>query len=134
MNLQEVFEKLGIGTQTIHRLKLGHGVVGKLTTIAIITICILGALAFQLNNIYVTIGIVLLIFIFATLTFKRIMKIAYEHPDIALLEGAEFLIYHSKIGLGAKELPKPPKIAKLETVDPKTVDSSIEEKEEGGEK
>jgi len=127
MEIKDLLEKIGIATESIGRIKLGRGVVGKLTTVVIWVVIVVGALAFKLNDLYVTVGAILLIFAFVFWIAKRILKFAHEQPDVAILEGAEFLIYHGKIQLGAKTLPKP---SKEKQIPAEEEPLGVEEKEE----
>lgn len=130
MDIKDVFEKIGIASESVGRIKLGRGVAGQLSTIAIVVVIVLGALAFRLNNLYVTIGSILVIILFAFFVFKQILKFAHQHPDVAILEGSEFLIYHGKVQLGAKTLPKPPKAAQIPTEEAALYVEDKEEKEQ----
>lgn len=57
MDMFEVLEKFGIGSESVGRIKLGRGVVGKMSTITIISIIAIGAIAWELNWWPVTAGL-----------------------------------------------------------------------------
>ena len=113
MDIKNLFDKFGISYESISRIRVGRGVAGKLCTIVLVVVFVLGALAFRLNDFYVTIGFGGIIILFAFYVIIRILSFADKHPDVAILEGAEFLIYHGKMSLGTKELPSPPKSAQI---------------------
>jgi len=131
MDIKDLFEKVGIASESVGRIKLGRGIAGQLATITVVVVIVLGALAFRLNSLYAIIGFGAIIVLFAIFSIRRILKFAYEHPDIAILEGAEFLIYHGKIQLGSKTLLKPPKEAQIPTEEAVLVVEDKEEKEQG---
>lgn len=106
--LEEIINKIGI-THSVGRIKLGRGIANKLTWIVIVVVLVVGALGWEINNLYLTIAAISFIGLFSFYGFSSILKFAKQHPDAALLEGAEFLLYHGKLPLSAKTIPNPPK-------------------------
>lgn len=102
MDINKILEKIGFPSGSIQRIRLGKGVVGKLASIAIVAIIVLGTLALKFQNASLIFLAFLIIVLFAFYVIRSITKLAEKRPDIALLEGAEFLVYHQKFPLGAK--------------------------------
>lgn len=115
MDINDFLEKFGIASESINRIKLGHGVVGKISTIAIIAMFTIVLISFKLDLWPIILIFGFLIFFIFIIAIRGILSIADKHPDIAILEGSEFLLYHGRIPLGAKNLPNPPKIVEFQS-------------------
>jgi hypothetical protein len=109
MNYPKILEGLGISSESIQKIKLGRGIAGKLTNITIVVILVLGGISLKLNNWILLAIAFLIITIVAIYCFNKILKISKDKPDIAILEGAEFLVYH-KMKLGAKGISEIPRL------------------------
>jgi hypothetical protein len=73
------------------RIKLGRGVVGKLTNIALAFYTVLAIAMARADNIWIQAGAVasgLIAFLFFV---HRVTRFAETNPESALLEGAEFI-------------------------------------------
>lgn len=102
----KILEEIGI-TEGLDKIKLGRGVIGKSTYVAIAALGVLALVASRVTNewflISIAVGVVLLFGAF----FFGSMKYAKENPGAALLEGAELITWR-KQELAAKHLPNPP--------------------------
>lgn len=116
--IKRILDKVGLTLSSVQRLRLPGGVVGKLCWVTIIVVVTLGVIVWRLNNIWLGTGVAVFIAFFATFCVIRILKFSTQHPDVALLEGAEFLVYHQKLVLGTKSLPEPPKHLQLPQAEP----------------
>ncbi|MFA6198128.1 MAG: hypothetical protein WC734_03175 [Patescibacteria group bacterium] len=91
--------------KTATGIKLKGGIFTKVcVVIIIVSLCIFG-IAIRANNQWMSIGSILLIFIFAIVILWRLINFANKNPQAAILEGAEFLI-HEQIQLAAKGKPE----------------------------
>ena len=116
MSIPETLKSLGIAAESVERIRLGRGVVGKTSIVAISAMIVLGIVASRLKSdeFLFTIGLAVLIgFI---IYFFTILKFAKERPGEALLEGAELLVW-KKYDLAAKDVPKIPESPSI--TDPK---------------
>ncbi len=102
INLDKFFQEVGLSSDRIQGLRLGKGIVGKLANIGIVAIIVLGAIALKFSDWRLLLVSFTAIFALAFFLLRKIIKMATDRPDIAILEGAEFLIYHQKFPLGAK--------------------------------
>ena len=102
-SVEELLQRVGLNTDSLSRLKLGRGVAGNMTTIGVVALICLAVVAYPLALWPAKLGAIGAIAVLALYLLYRLEKLAREKPDVALLEGAEFLLYHQKrLGLGAK--------------------------------
>lgn len=127
--IKRILDKVGLTLSSVQRLRLPGGVVGKLCWVTIVVVVTLGAIVWRLNNIWLGVGVVLFIAFFSTFCMVRMLRFSTQHPDVALLEGAEFLVYHQKLVLGAKGLPEPPKHLQLPQAEPSSASQSPDQQE-----
>ncbi len=106
--LDKIFEDLGIKTETLSRVRLGRGVIGKSATVAVWALIVLGIVAYRLKveSFLIVIGVAA--FVLFLIFFIGSMIYGSRNPSAALLEGAE-LIAWQKQELAAKNMPNPPK-------------------------
>ena len=98
---------MGLTAESLERIRLAQGVVGKTTYITFLVLALLGSLLWRLNEPWMLLtvgGSIILIFL---IFFIGILIFAHRNPDLALLEGAELLTWR-KIALAAKSIPEPP--------------------------
>ncbi len=100
-------------------IKLKGGIFTKVCVVIIIVSICLSVIALQANNLWMSVGAILLIFIFSTVVLWRLINFANKNPQAAILEGAEFLI-HEQIQLAAKGDPDIPKKLSEMTVEKPT--------------
>jgi hypothetical protein len=116
VDIGQLLTQIGARQNDIKQIKLGHGLVGKRTSAHIATVAALAgiAIAIAAHNSQLGIAGALIIAGWIFWVSQRhssdMKKIAEDHPDLALLEGAEVLIYRQQeIQLaGTKRFPNPP--------------------------
>ncbi|MBI4608959.1 MAG: hypothetical protein HY726_08125 [Candidatus Rokubacteria bacterium] len=117
MDIQKILEGLGFSGESLERVRLGRGVVGKTTYVALGALALLSIVAWRLNDpqlLLVIAGVGALLFL---IYFIGILVFANRNPATALLEGAELLRWR-QYDLAAKGLPNPPPTPAI--VDPLT--------------
>jgi hypothetical protein len=92
-----------MSTETVQKIRFGRGAVGKISVIAVTAFAAIAGMALRLgaNAIYVGIGGVVLV---ALVSFALIFYIICKRPELAVLEGAELVMYQH-VTLGAKGIP-----------------------------
>ncbi|MHB8383403.1 MAG: hypothetical protein ACYDC3_13830 [Candidatus Binataceae bacterium] len=101
--IEDLLQKFGLSTDSLSRLKLGRGVAGNMTTIGVVSLICLTLVAYSMPLWQVRATAIVMIAGITLYLLFRLEKLAREKPDIAMLEGAEFLLYHHKrLGLGTK--------------------------------
>ncbi len=107
MHFSKLLEKAGIKTESIFKIRLGKGVVGKTSSVACIALVTLGGVGFKLDTDWMKllfgIGISFLVIFY----LSKILKFAEKHPEQSLLEGSE-IIQWRQMELATKELARPP--------------------------
>ena len=87
--------------QRVGGVKLRGGIFGKMTW-AVIVICVcVTILAHATENLYILSATIFLMMAFALYFFNRLLNFAEKHPQIAILDGSEFLV-HEQILHAAK--------------------------------
>lgn len=97
---ERVSSRLGGSSETVQKIKFGRGAVGKISVIAVTAFVAIGGMAIRLGSdaIYVGIGGV----VFVTLaSFALILYIVCKTPELAVMEGAELVMYQH-VQLAAK--------------------------------
>ena len=95
--------------KNISEIKLKGGLFQKACTVIIIVCISILTIALVSKNLYVEIGAIVLIFLFAFILVMRLINFANKNPQAALLEGAQFLV-HEQIQLAAKGIGEIPQI------------------------
>ncbi len=106
----ELLKLVGLSRESLERVKLGRGVVGKTTWALLSIIALLAIVASRVSVDWMLLlisgaGIVLfIVYLFKVLAF------ADKHPDLALLEGAELVKWRQMdvAAKGAGTLPSGP--------------------------
>lgn len=106
IDLPKILEGFGLTTESVDRVRLKGGVVGKATYAVLAVIGVLGVLAYKASpeDVMPIMWVVLTVFV---LYFLGIIIFGLINPGAALLEGAE-LIRWRKHELSAKNIPHPP--------------------------
>jgi hypothetical protein len=106
-SIKGALEEAGISGESLDRIRLSRGVVGKTSYVAGAALLVLVSVALVLREP----GYLLMIGGFAVILFLiyfiGILWFSHRHPDVALLEGAE-LIKWRQMEMAAKGLPTPP--------------------------
>ena len=104
-DINKILEGLGFQPGALSNVKLGRGVVGKITYIAGAVFAVLAILAIRDPNTWSMMAILgAVVVLFLTFLFS-VLKFAAANPSQALLEGAELLQWH-KMNMSAKgQLP-----------------------------
>jgi hypothetical protein len=91
--------------ETATKVRLRGGVVGKLSTVLIVASIALGAIGVAAHNEWIAGGAVILIFVLVLTLGWKMLRFAEEHPQAALMEGAELLM-HERLTLAMKGHPE----------------------------
>jgi hypothetical protein len=95
---------LGVTSESLHRIKLGRGAVGKITVIAVAALIAIGAVGLKLSNAGFILAVVAILGIVALSGLACILYVIIKQPEMAVLEGAELVLY-KQITLGVKGQP-----------------------------
>jgi hypothetical protein len=79
--------------QNISKVRLPGGVVGKVTVAVIIASLCMALIAWSVQNVWLSGGALVAVFVLAFTMLWRVINFADRHPQAALLEGAEFLVH-----------------------------------------
>lgn len=97
------------GPLALHRIRLGQGVLGRLTTNLIAILSVFGCAAvisLLLRETLVAIGCLGVCGVVYILNHISTMIFAYRNPTAALLEGAD-LVRAQEISMATRDLPSP---------------------------
>jgi hypothetical protein len=119
--LDKILQEAGINTESLDRIRLGPGVVGRSATVAVVALLVLGVAAYKTNNDYILVGIVVIAVLVFAICFRESMKYADRNPAAALLEGAQLVTWRTQ-ELAAKAIAHPPKTPAIP--DPKGPESN----------
>jgi hypothetical protein len=104
VGVDETLKQIGLTAESVSRVKLGNGVVGKATWAFIALAAVLAVAAYRVPDpTYVVYAAVGAFFVF----FVGVMIFALRNPGAALLEGGDLLLWQT-MTQAAKELPNPP--------------------------
>jgi hypothetical protein len=107
----------------VSRIKLGQGVVGKVSTVLIVVTLAVAIVAASIRVEIVSLVALGIILILALPLLWRLITFAKENPYAALLEGADLLKHEERI-MGSKSEPLLPSLANANTeaapIDPET--------------
>lgn len=115
MGIDDFLKGFGVSAESVDRIRLGRGVVGKTTYAVIIVLIVLGIALTRTSVpwlVLVLAGMAALLFI---MYFVGVIRFAGRNPGAALLEGAELLRW-KQFDLAAKNIPVIPDTPPL--VDP----------------
>src|SRR5437588_748666 len=103
VNVKQILEASGV-SESLDRIRLAQGVVGKSSYVAGIALLALLVVAYSLKDTsyLLAIGCFVLVLFFGY--FIGVLWFANRHPDLALLEGSE-LVKWRQIEMAAKEIP-----------------------------
>ena len=105
-SIESVLKSVGLSSSSIERIKLGNGVVGKMTSsqMGLYVICFAGiGGGIWLENYTMILGfgaVAVVSFLFSSVAS---MWYATKYPGVALLEGAELVKYH-QIEMAARDI------------------------------
>jgi hypothetical protein len=105
---EAILDSLGVQAGALEKVRLGGGVVGKISYAVIALILVLGVIARQTTDPRILIILaggavgVFLIYLVSILVFTA------RHKEFALLDGAELIAYRH-LEITAKDNPNPPK-------------------------
>jgi hypothetical protein len=91
--------------ENVSKIKLGAGVVGKVSTVLVVYCVTLGALAAFSSEPLVRAGAIAAILIVVFPMLWRLINFADKNPQAAILEGAEFLV-HEQMMVAQKGSPE----------------------------
>lgn len=93
------------------RLRLGPGVVGKSSAIGLGVLVVLGVAAWRIdNNPWLVVFIAIAGIAFAYWLIRRQFQYAEDHPETALLEGAELVAWR-QMQMSTRDVPAIPPTA-----------------------
>jgi hypothetical protein len=108
VDLGKVLEGLGVKAESAGRVRLGRGVVGKVTNAFIAVAVVVAAAILSLSGQPWLIFALALLFALGFFVYQRsILNFARRNPHLALMDGAEVTDY-KRLELAAKGIPLPP--------------------------
>jgi hypothetical protein len=102
------------------KVTLKGGVVGKVTFAVVLISVAIAAIAWSIQNLWISAAALVMIFTLAFTMLWRLINFADRNPQAALLEGAEFLI-HAQLVHSTKGHPTLP-INQIEQVQPEAIE------------
>jgi hypothetical protein len=109
--IKGALEGAGLSAESLDRIRLARGFVGKASYVAGVALLVLGAIAIRGGGEPpLMVGATVLIF---SIYFGGALWFAHRHPGEALLEGAE-LIKWRQLEMAAKNMPQLPQQAPRE--------------------
>jgi len=113
MDIRKILEGSGFKVESIDRIKLARGVVGKVSYVAGAALLVLGALALRVDSaaLFGIIAVAAVLLFLAYLV--GILWFATKNPGLALLEGAE-LIQWRQMDMGLKGAESIPDMTNIE--------------------
>ncbi len=97
----DILKRFGSIAETVESIRLAPGVVGKTAYAAIAALAVLGVVAWRLSNPVLLAGVAFLAVGLFGVYVRAILRFAAQHPDLALLEGSELLLWR-RMDLAAK--------------------------------
>lgn len=119
-----LFAKVGINPETLQRVRLGSGVVGKTGYVAALGLIVLGVIAARLPGTWPLLGLAGITVVMVVAYLFWAFRFAHKHPGPAQLEGADLVAYLA-IDSGAKDLPYRP-AAELTTNPTRAIEGHVE--------
>jgi hypothetical protein len=102
LNLNEILRGAGLSESSLDKIRLGSGVVGRTSSVALMAMIAFGVIGYSLKEpLYLLILALIMAVVFAGY-FIGILRFANKNPDLALLEGAE-LVHWRQIEMAAKD-------------------------------
>jgi hypothetical protein len=105
--LEKQLEAAGIKGETLDRIRLARGVVGKSSYVAGAAFLALIAVAWSLREPGYLLALAVFVVLLFAVYFAGVLWFAHKHPGEALLEGAE-LIRWRQLEMGVKGTPALP--------------------------
>ena len=90
--------------KAISKISLKGGLAGKICHVLIVVSIVLGAIAWFTKNIWVSLLVVFDISVIITYFLCRLCSLAEKNPQVALMEGAEYLL-HEQLTFQTKNNP-----------------------------
>jgi hypothetical protein len=104
--LDKISSRVGASSETLQKVKFGRGTVGKIAIIAVFSLGAISVATFHLAGTQALIGIGALVLI-TLAVLALILYVVIFRPELAVLEGAELVMY-KQVTLGMKETPHIP--------------------------
>jgi len=103
--LREAFiAHLGATGESLQKIKLGRGAVGKITVIAVASILAIAGVALKLSTTASILIAVAILGVVCLTALGCVLYVLVKRPEMALLEGAELVLYQH-VALAAKGQP-----------------------------
>lgn len=124
-----IFQQLGVSSESLQKIKLGRGAVGKITVIAVAALTTVGLVGWRVSGNAAIMSVVGGLCLIALAALGCVLYVIVKQPDIAVLEGAELVLY-KHVTLGAKG--EPPIAIPAATI-PNTLNAGDEQGKSGSE-
>jgi len=111
--IEKQLESAGIKGETLDRIRLARGVVGKSSYVAGAAFLTLVTVAWSLRDPGYLLALAVFVLLLFVIYFAGVLWFAHRHPGEALLEGAE-LIRWRQLEMGVKgepSLPQAPNVS-----------------------
>jgi hypothetical protein len=107
--VEQLLERFGLSVRSLSRLKLGRGLAGNMTTITVVTIMACMVIAWGVPWPAAKVMSILIMAGVGLYTLRRLEVIVRNHPETALLEGAELILWQQQqLELESKKISHPP--------------------------
>ncbi len=106
-DISKLFNQLGIKASSLGKVRMGRGVVGKTSHVAIAFFAVLAIIAYGTKNDWVLAGVGLIAAAVFVWLVDRLFRFSEKNPTLALMEGAE-LIAWQQIEMAAKGVTRLP--------------------------
>ena len=102
-----------LSTKNLSKIKFGRGVVGKVNNLGIVSLIVMAIFACTIKNESMVFAFVIVILGAFLFYCKYVFAFAAKNPEIAVLDGAEFVTY-KQVELGSKEITVPQPSSSIE--------------------
>jgi hypothetical protein len=99
--------QLGISGESLQKIKLGRGAVGKIAVISVAALITIAAVGFKVSGTPSVLTVVAVLGLVALSALGCVLYVIVKQPEIAVLEGAELVLY-KHVTLGVKGQPSLP--------------------------
>ena len=99
------FPDIGKLTESISKVRLRGGVVGKVATVLVTVALAMAIISWSAGSVWIAGAALAFLFILTLVGMLQMISFAKENPQAALYEGAEMLI-HERMKMGMKNLPE----------------------------
>jgi hypothetical protein len=96
--------QLGVSSESLQKIKLGRGAVGKITVISVVALTAIAAVGLKVSGTVPILAVIGVLGVLALAALGCVLFVIIREPELAVLEGAELVLY-KHVTLGVKGSP-----------------------------